>query len=199
MKHSRNQYHYAVRRIQREAEALQASRLREAAVSGDLLLMEELKKTLSKQKGGQQVPESLEGEVTEDGILAKFRELFAKLYNSAGTEDEVGILKMKLSDMINDEEKSEVNKITNEVVKKACERLKPGKDDVSESYKSDVFLHAPDIMFEALAAVFRSFLVHGTVTLSILSCAFLPLYKGGHKKPDKFTSNRAIAGASQLW
>ena len=76
--------------------------------------------------------------------------------------------------------------------------MKPGKNDVSESYTSDVFLHAPNSMFQALAAVFRSFLVHGTVTLSILSCAFLPLYKGGHKKPDKFTSYRAIAGASQL-
>ena len=49
-----------------------------------------------------------------------------------------------------------------------------------------------------LAGVVRSFLVHGTVTLSILSCAFLPLFKGGHKKPDQFTSYRAIAGASQL-
>ena len=76
--------------------------------------------------------------------------------------------------------------------------MKPGKSDVLESYTSDMFLNAPDTMFDALAAVFRSFLVHGTVTLSILSCAFLPLYKGGHKKPDQLTSYRAIAGASQL-
>ena len=97
---------------------------------------------------------------------------------------------------------SDYDRIASEVVKKACERLKPGKSDVSESYQSDVFLHAPDTMFDALAAVFRSFLVCGTVTLSILSCAFLPLYKGGHKKPDNFTSYRAISGASQflkLW
>ena len=46
------------------------------------------------------MPESLEGEVTEDGILAKFRELYAKLYNSAGTEEEVGRLKLQLDDMI---------------------------------------------------------------------------------------------------
>ena len=198
MKHYRNQYHYAVRRTQREAEALQAARLREAAVSGDMALMTELKKTLSKQKNGQQVPESLEGEVTEDGILAKFRELYEKLYNSAGTEEEVGRLKLQLSDMIKEDAITEVNKVTCDIVKKACQRMKPGKSDVSESYTSDVFLNAPDSLFHALAAVFRSFLVHGTVTLSILSCAFLPLYKGGHKKPDQFTSYRAIAGASQL-
>jgi hypothetical protein len=73
-----------------------------------------------------------------------------------------------------------------------------GKIDVTEAYSSDVFLHAPDYLFELLAAVFRSYLTHGTVTLQILSCAFLPLFKGGLKSPDKFDSYRAIAGASQL-
>ena len=167
-------------------------------MSGDMDLMKELKKTLSKQKSDQKVLESLEGEVTEDGILAKFRELYAKLYNSAGTEEEVGRLKLQLDDMITEDALTEVEKVTGDIVKKACERMKPGKSDVSESYTSDMFLNAPDTMFDALAAVFRSFLVHGTVTLSILSCTFLPLYKVGHKKPGQFTSCRAIAGASQL-
>ena len=68
----------------------------------------------------------------------------------------------------------EVNKITREVVKQACTRMKPGKTDVSEGFTSDVFLHAPDELFEYLAAIFKSYLVHGTLTLQILSCAFLP-------------------------
>ena len=41
-------------------------------------------------------------------------------------------------------------------------------------------------------------MTHGTVTPGILTCAFLPLYKGGLKNPEKFDSYRAIAGASQL-
>ena len=45
MKYSRNQYHYAVRRTERESEALSAARLKEAAVGGDMDLMKELKKT----------------------------------------------------------------------------------------------------------------------------------------------------------
>ena len=56
----------------------------------------------------------------------------------------------------------------------------------------------PDILFEQLAHVFRSFLIHGTVTPQILSCAFLPLFKGRLKNPESFDSYRAIAGASQL-
>ena len=199
MKHTRNKYHYAIRRAERECEALRASQLREAAASGDMALIGELKKTLSKQKGGQQVPESLEGEVTEDGILLKFRELYAKLYNSATTEqEEVARIKELLNQMITPDSLGEVSKITGDAVKKACSRMKPGKNDVSDAYSSDVFLHAPDSLFNEVAAVFRSFFIHGTVTLQILSCAFLPLYKGGHKKPKQFTSYRAISGASQL-
>ena len=91
-----------------------------------------------------------------------------------------------------------MEKVTEDVIRNACKRLKPGKSDVSEAYASDLFINAPDIIYQMLAKVFRSFLVHGTVPLSIVSCAFLPLFKGGHKKPDKFSSYRAIAGSSQL-
>ena len=82
-----------------------------------------------------------------------------------------------------------MQKVTGLVVKQACARMKPGKTDVSEVYTSDVFLNAPDLLFDHLAAVFRSFLVHGTVTLHILSCVFLPLFKGGIKNPAVFDSS----------
>ena len=49
--------------------------------------------------------------------------------------------------------------------------MKPGKGDVSGSYTSDAFLNAPDSLFERLASVFRSWLIHGTVTLSLLACS----------------------------
>ena len=52
-----------------------------------------------------------------------------------------------------------------------------GKKDVTGGYSSDVFLHAPDVMFSMLAEVFKLYLVHGTVSKQILVCAFLPLYK----------------------
>ena len=42
------------------------------------------------------------------------------------------------------------------------------------------------------------FLIHGDITGQLLSCAFLPLFKGGFKDPTKIDSYRAIAGSSQL-
>ena len=90
------------------------------------------------------------------------------------------------------------NKITEKVVRDAVNMLKPGKVDISGSFSSDVFLNAPQLLFQYLAYIFRSFVFHGTVTREILCCAFLPLFKGGLKNPAKFESYRAIAGASQI-
>jgi hypothetical protein len=77
--------------------------------------------------------------------------------------------------------------VTGKLVKEACGRMLPGKPDVTEVYLSDVFIHAPDLLFD-----------YGTVSLQILSCAFIPLFKAGLKNPAVFDSYRAIAGASQV-
>ena len=93
---------------------------------------------------------------------------------------------------------TEVMKITAKEVKVACRRMKAGKTDVTGGYASDVFRHAPEVLYEKLASVFRSYLTHGTITLSILSCSFMPLLKSARKDPTQFDSWRAVAGASQL-
>ena len=195
---SRRKYHLAIRKAKRLANSIRAAELQEAAAKGDIQLMEEMKKTLGKKSVGNAMPESLEGEVSEEGILGKFKELYEALYNSCGTENAMAIIKDKLAAMISTDSLAEVEKVTGEVVKKACLRMKPGKTDVSEAYSSDVFLNSPDILFDLLANVFKSYLVHGSVTLQILVCAFMPLFKGGLKNPDQFKSYRAIAGASQI-
>ena len=133
--------------------------------------------------------------------MDKFKECYEKLYNSAPTSDAMIVIKENMTNLISDNihaSEVEINKITPEVVKFAAIKMKPGKADVSESYSSDVFINGPDSLFEHLALVFRSFLVHGTISKEILACAFLPLFKGGLKNPAKFASYRAIAGSSQL-
>ena len=201
MKWSRNQFHYAVRRAKRVAANMKARKLLEAAEEGNAALMKEMRNTLERNSHGQAVPESLDGKVTHDTILDRFRECYEELYNSAGTQHAMNIIKENLKNIIQgnrDQSVKEIQKVTGKLVKEACGRMLPGKTDVTEVYSSDVFIHAPDILFDQLAAVFRSYLVHGTVSLQILSCAFLPLFKGGLKNPAVFDSYRAIAGASQL-
>ena len=198
MCHARRKYHTAVKRVKRLAATQKAQQLLAASEAGDKALMKELTKSLGAKQTGQAIPESVEGKVTHDGILEIFRECYSNLYNSASSMDTMAIIKNRLQELINESSHREIMKITGNVVKQACARMKPGKMDVTGSYSSDVFLNAPDLMFDLLADVFRSYLIHGSVTPQILSCAFLPLFKGGLKNPDKLDSYRAIAGASQL-
>ena len=201
MKHTRNKYHYAVRRAKRELDILKSEALAEAAAKDNLALFKEMKNHLFCKSSDEKVPDSLEGKVTHEDIVEKFRECYAELYNSADTSQEMFNIKRDIHKIISlskDDSYYEVMKITPFVVKDAATLMKPNKADVSGSFTSDVFLNAPDILFVHLAAIFQSFVLHGTITKEILSCAFLPLYKGGLKDPCKFKSYRAIAGASQL-
>ena len=92
--------------------------------------------------------------------------------------------------------KEEVSKVTGAAVKEAVAKLKLKKTDVTGSFVSDALKNSPDIMFDQLATVFRSWLYHGTVTHSLLACSFLPLLKSSLKDPSNPDSYRAIAGSS---
>ena len=75
--------------------------------------------------------------------------------------------------------------------------MKPGKCDISGCFSSEILLHAPDIIFNYLAEIFRSFLIHGTITKPLLACAFIPHVKS-LKDPSKVDSYRAIAASSLI-
>ena len=83
-------------------------------------------------------------------------------------------------------------------MKEAVSLLKPRKMDVSGGFTSDALLNGPDILFEQLVSIFRSWLLHGTVTFSLLAFAFLPLLKSSLKDPVDTGSYRAIAGSSLI-
>ena len=88
--------------------------------------------------------------------------------------------------------------LTGAAVKEAASKLRPKKSDVSIGFTSDAILHAPDILFDQLAMAYRSWIVHGTVTPTLLACAFLPLLKSSLKDPADPGCYRAIAGSSLI-
>ena len=91
-----------------------------------------------------------------------------------------------------------MSRITGAIVNKAVGRMKAGKGDVTGGYTTDAILNAPDDLFEAFAGVYRSWIIHGDATRSLLACSFLPLIKNSLKNPSELNSYRAIAGYSIL-
>ena len=166
------------------ANAIQAQKLLDASETGSMDLLREMKKIKGDKKTVESLPDMVDGATGEDMIVEEFRKMYEELYNSLDTRSEMDTLGEKIKNLISGTCMEDVNLVTGSVVKEAAERLKPGKGDVSGSYTSDTILNAPDILFDHMARVFRSWLVHGTVTISLLACDFLPLFKGGLKDPS---------------
>ena len=192
MARTRNRYHYAVRRAKKQAGELNAIHLIEAAQKGDVHLLAEMKK-LNCKKTKESLPETVEDADNPEDIVDKFRSVYSSLYNSAPS----AIQELWEGLTIGNDSIVEVNKITGAKVKEAACKMKPGKSDVSGGFTSDTLLHGPDILFDHLAVIIRSYLLYGTVTNSLLACAFLPLIKS-LKDPAKTDSYRAIAGSSLI-
>ena len=175
-------------------QEIRSKKLLEAAMTGDLNLLKEMKKIRGKGTK-EDLPETVEGAETEEAIAEKFREVYEALYNSA--ESTTDTLKQTMKELVSQDSILEVNKITGEIVKASTVKMKPRKSDVSGGFTSDCLLHGPDILFSHLAAVFRGWMVHGAVTSSVLACAFLPLLKP-QKNEQQTSSFRAIAGSSLI-
>ena len=91
-----------------------------------------------------------------DDIVDKFRNVYNTLYNSNTSNME----EIKELLTLNEEDCLEVKKITGNIVKQAAAKMKPGKNDVTGSFSSEALLNAPDNVFDAIARIFRSYLIH---------------------------------------
>ena len=197
MKMTRNKYHHAMRRIRNEVNRIKAQKLFEASLCGGVDLVKELRKI----RGGKcraELPQNVAGANGEEEICEKFKEVYENLYNSAPSVEETSAVKIEVESNIKQEDIVEVHRVTKEAVKHAAGMMKKGKMDVSGSYGSDAIRQAPDELYELLAAVFRSWLVHGTISQPLLACAFMPLLKNSQKNPAETKSYRAIAGSASI-
>ena len=194
----RAQYHQAVKKAKAKADRCKAENLLAAALTSDIALLHEMKMI---RKGGRnlmELPDTVAGANGELEIVEKFRLVYSTLYNSAGTEEEMVDLRQIIGQLVTPTSLCEVEKITGNLVKSAACTMKPRKSDVSNYYTSDALLNAPDILFELLATIFRSWLIHGNITSCVLACSFLPLLKSALKDPADTGSYRAIAGSSLI-
>ena len=153
MVRTRNQFHYAVRRVKKMSKSIRAKNLLEANETGSVDLLIQMKKIKGVKKAHADLPECVAGVNGEIKIVEAFKNVYYELYNSSSTSDQMVQLKQLLQSEISQNCLNEANRITGAAVKEADCRMKPGKSDVSISYTSDALLNAPDIFFDLLAPV----------------------------------------------
>ena len=90
----------------------------------------------------------------------------------------------------------DVDRITDDVVKKALKRMKNGKNDGLYDIQSECFSQGPEALTKHLTHLLKTFIVHGTVPYFILICTLLPLVKDNLSDITSSDNYRAIASSS---
>ena len=84
MKHTRNVYHYEIRKCIKAEEKVKKNKLLDACFNGGGDIFEEIKKL---RKAPEYVPSSIDGE--QNDVPGHFSRIYSKLYNSAGDRKEL--------------------------------------------------------------------------------------------------------------
>ena len=92
-------------------------------------------------------------------------------------DEKIAEMKVKLNTSISQADWVEIEKINSVTIKDAIDKIKSNKSDPLHDFSSDFLKHAPDILYEQLAVVIRSFVSHGHVTSSLLIATLVPIVK----------------------
>ena len=195
MKHTRNLFHYAVRKVKKNREKIIQDNLLASFLDGKATgLVKKLKNLRS--SGKEKVPSNIDGHVGKENIANHFASKYSDLYNSNESLEETNNFLHGLN--INVDNLSEVDLVTPAVVYQAISCINVNKSDVNYGFKSNAILNAVDILTKYITLLLQSFLIHGYVPKELIMCSLKPIVKDN--MGDKLSSDnyRAIGSSSLL-
>ena len=170
---------------------IKKNKLLDACLNGTTNIFKEIKKLRNSEP---KIATSIDG--VDTNINEHFKSIYQQLYNSVNEGEEMASLWKSVNEKVSNFQLYEVDKITTSVVKDATEKLSGGKSDPVYSYSSDCFKHAPEKLFELLAIVFKSFLIHGHFTIFLLIATLVPIIKDKLGSISSSKNYRSIAISS---
>ena len=194
MKHTRNVFHYQVRKCRRVEDYLRNQKIIENCLENDTDLFAEIRKQRSNPNQEDVTIDGAEG----NEIPNKFAEIYSELFNREDDEESVESIHTSINHTINADSMAEVMKINSEIVKEAMKKIKPNKSDPIFDFTSDFLKNAPEVLFEHLALILRSFMVHGHVTETLLLATLVPIVKDKLEDLCSSKNYRSIAISSLI-
>ena len=193
MKKSRNRYHLILRKKKRCIDRMKRDKMLNSCIENDGNIFEEIKR----MRKCHQTPATTIDDVS-DNIPTYMAGKYEKLYNSVDDESNIAELGETINGMIAEENLQHVDKITDNVVKEATLKLKPGKTDPMVEITSDYLINSPDVLSQILTACLKAFIIHGYVSDFLLVSMMIPIIKD--KLGDRTSSDnyRSIAISSLI-
>ena len=136
--------------------------------------------------------------VGSDDIAQHFAGTYSKLYNRVENGPELLSLAKTIDNNINETSLSDLNRVNEELIRKALHKLKPNKRDSIFDLVSDCFISGPVELIGHITNLFKAYLMHGAVPEVLLMCSLYPLVKNKLGDTTSSDNYRAIAGGSLL-
>ena len=195
MRRTRAAYHYAIRKIRQDEDAIVRERIAESILNNnDRSFWTEIKRIRSSKAG---LSNLVDGHTDVNSIAQLFAVKYRHLYSSVPC-DEVEL--QRLVDKVN---ALTVNApITTDClfklheVQTAVSRLKLHKNDGSSGLSSDHFINAGDDCLIHVAFLFSSTVIHGVVADSLLKNTIVSIPKGRNVNLSDSANFRGIALSS---
>ena len=134
MKHTKHQFKYALRRVQRACNNIQNDKFLAEVLKGGVNIFEEIKRHRGNVK---KCSSTIDGEVGAHNIAGHFEGIYSQLYNQEEQGQKILDLQDNLNKNITSSELYEVNRITEDVVNIGLKRMKINKSDAIFDFQSD--------------------------------------------------------------
>lgn len=195
MKKTKNQYHYAIRRIKLSEKSIRNEKFVQDCESGNVNNILKDIKNMRQQKHSSNV---IDGKSGNPIVAEHFKEIYNTLYNTHDDRDEVNDLHHNVSDSIKESDMVELNKINPSFITNIINKMKVGKNDVNYDFRSNALKHGAVSLAPHLSNLLKSFFIHGHVTDLFLKCAMVPIIKDKNGSHTSSSNYRAIAISSLI-
>ena len=193
---TRSKYHWAVKKARRDTEMLI---LNESAKQLASKSFREFWKTMKRIKGTNKVTSNvIDGICNDQEIANNFQNIYKDLYNSVDNKDLDNVIK-KVDNLVMNQcnsdkcSESHCHKITKDLVQKAIDNLKNGKDDESYYLSSNHFIYASELAIEKLSIILDLMIKHGIANELINKSVIKPIPKCMRKSLSVSSNYRAIS------
>ena len=195
MKHTRNKYHHAIRKVKRLESELRKSSFLSDCENGKIKnIFQNIKCQRNKNKCTSNI---VDGATDEPSIADVFKTSYKNIYNTHNDKAEVEEILSGLNNSISQENTDLLDSVSPDLVKSIIKKLSAHKNDVNFSWQSDGLKYGVDALAEPLADLFKASLVHGCISKVFLLCALTPIVKNNTKSKTS-SSNYRLIGISSL-
>ena len=196
MKYSRNQYHYAVRRVKNHESQLRKSKFIDACLNNEVSdILKDIRKSRSTNSSHSRV---IDGHNTKSGIADHFQHLYSDIYNIHNDKDEVQKFINENNAKIDQSDIDLVESISPDLLKKIIVKLSDNKNDSCWDWKSDALKLGVNSLAEPLCDLLCAMLIHGHIPKIFLLCNLIPIVKNNNESKLSSNNYRLIAISSLL-